>query len=183
MRELRIKAGRRTIPIFDLPAALGRKQAAKEIGDQVDALIAFLDDLGGDPDLEDGEGVDCVNKRGRLLPGVSIPITQDEDREPDDDHSDASWPEWQTLPAATWRTGNQWGSLLPFMAGRFHEDDEDDDPPEDSDSDRDASGDDWIASGNLNCSDLIYLDEVAGDEADAERDGPAYWKPDAANDD
>ncbi|WP_375421662.1 hypothetical protein [uncultured Sphingomonas sp.] len=39
--------------MFDLPAALGRKGAVKEIGDQIEALVAFMDDVGGDPDLDE----------------------------------------------------------------------------------------------------------------------------------
>ncbi len=31
MLELKIKTGRKHIPIFDLPAALGRKEASREI--------------------------------------------------------------------------------------------------------------------------------------------------------
>lgn len=85
MLELKIKAGRRSIPIFELPAALGRRQAYQEIGDQVDALIAFLDDLQGDVDLEDSEAsMSNIDACGRLLPGNYVG-SQDEDREPDDD--------------------------------------------------------------------------------------------------
>lgn len=53
MLELSIKQGRRYVPLFDLPTRLGHHVAAKEIGDTVEGLIAFLDDLGGDIDLED----------------------------------------------------------------------------------------------------------------------------------
>lgn len=72
MLELRIIAQGAAIPIFDLPAALGRAGAAKEVGDTIDGLMAFLDDLGGDPDLEDGG-----------------------DLEPTGDELDASFPEWR----------------------------------------------------------------------------------------
>lgn len=71
MLELRIKQGRRHVPIFDLPAYLGRAGAAQELEDTIDGLMAFLDDLSGDPDLEEGG-----------------------DLEPDDDgKGDQSWPE------------------------------------------------------------------------------------------
>lgn len=53
MLELRISNGAQAVPLFDLPAMLGRRGAAKEIGDHIEALIAFMDELGGDPDLED----------------------------------------------------------------------------------------------------------------------------------
>lgn len=59
MLELRIKQGRRHVPIFDLPAYLGRAGAAQELGDTIEALIAFLDDLGGDPDLEETDAEDA----------------------------------------------------------------------------------------------------------------------------
>ncbi len=54
MLELRIISGAQTMPIFDLPAALGRSKAAREIGDTIEGLMAFLDDLSGDADFEDG---------------------------------------------------------------------------------------------------------------------------------
>lgn len=53
MLDLRIIAGGQALPLFDLPALLGRRKAAKEVGDQIEALIAFMDALAGDPDLED----------------------------------------------------------------------------------------------------------------------------------
>lgn len=53
MLDLRIIADGNALPLFDLPALLGRKKAAKEVGDQIEALIAFMDALAGDPDLED----------------------------------------------------------------------------------------------------------------------------------
>lgn len=60
MLDLRIVTGGSSLPIFDLPAALGRAGAAKEISDQIDALINFLDDLSDDPDLEDGDEDRCM---------------------------------------------------------------------------------------------------------------------------
>jgi len=158
MLQLKIKAGRRHIPIFDLPAAVGRKAAYEEIGDQVDALIAFLDDLQGDVDLEDGG-----------------------DDEPDTDAmGDQSWPEWHTLPAHQRRTGNSRGRATQNASPFNYEDDEDSDPTEDDDSDRDASGDDWIAAGNLNCGGMLYpgQDKEAGvSDDDEESHQPAYNGP------
>ncbi|CAN5348756.1 hypothetical protein BH10PSE12_BH10PSE12_18780 [soil metagenome] len=96
MLELRVKAGRRALPIFDLPALLGKEQAVKEIGEQVDALIAFIDDLGGEPDDEDGG-----------------------DDEPDDDaKGDQSCIEWTTM-----RGSQKAGSNIP--AGHEDEEDDD----------------------------------------------------------
>lgn len=146
MLQLKIKAGRRHIPIFDLPAALGRKAAYEEIGDQVDALIAFMDDLQGDVDLEDGG-----------------------DDEPDTDAmGDQSWPEWHTLPAQQRRTGNSRGKALPESWFTPLEDDEDSDPAEDSDSDYCLAGDDRIMGGSVADPDLFRVAHGVGDETDAE---------------
>lgn len=111
MLELKIKAGRRSIPIFDLPTAIGRKAAYAEIGDQIDALIAFVDDLQGDVDLEDGG-----------------------DDEPDTDAmGDQAWPEWHTLPAPQRRAGRTMGKALPECWSTPQEDDEEFDPAEEDD--------------------------------------------------
>ncbi|WP_182914088.1 hypothetical protein [Sphingobium terrigena] len=131
MLELKIKTGRKHIPIYDLPAALGRAQACREIGDQVDALIAFLDDLGGDPDLEDSEaGMSNIDACGRLLPGSTCGHIHDEDREPDDDaQGDQSWIEWHTRGSS--KTDNGAEPLgRNIDGGHLTEDDEDDDPAE-----------------------------------------------------
>ena len=89
MLELRIMNAGTAMPLFDLPAALGRQRAAREIGDTIEGLIAFMDDLGGDPDLEDSEtGSSMVDAAGRYL-GSAVSKEQDEDRE-------LSWPEWQS---------------------------------------------------------------------------------------
>lgn len=58
MHELSVKTGRRHVPLYDLPVRLGRAGAAREIGDMIDALIAFMDDLDGDPDLEETDAED-----------------------------------------------------------------------------------------------------------------------------
>lgn len=52
MLELRIINAGTAMPLFDLPAALGTRRAAKGIADTIEGLIAFLDDLCGDTDLE-----------------------------------------------------------------------------------------------------------------------------------
>lgn len=135
MLQLKIKTGRKHIPIFDLPAALGREGAYQEIGDQIDALIAFLDDLGGDPDLEDSEaGMSTIDACGRLLPGQYVG-SQDEDREPDDDaQGDQSWIEWHTRGSRKTDRGAE--PLGRNIDGQpLREDDEDDDPAEQDDHD------------------------------------------------
>jgi hypothetical protein len=97
MLELKIKQGRKHVPIFDLPAYLGREGARQEIGDSIESLIAFLDDLGGDPDLEDGG-----------------------DDEPDGTgEGDTAWVEWDTMKPSQRRKG------VSVLLG--HEDDEEDD--------------------------------------------------------
>lgn len=58
MLELRVKTGRRFTPIFDIPTVLGRSGARREIGDTIESLIAFMDDLDGDPDIEDATDVE-----------------------------------------------------------------------------------------------------------------------------
>ncbi|MFC3440762.1 hypothetical protein ACFOKF_06030 [Sphingobium rhizovicinum] len=141
MLELKIKAGRRHIPIFELPAALGRRQAYQEIGDQVDALIAFLDDLGGDPDLEEDD-----DAGGNIL---------------DERHDALTWPEWHTLPPQQRGAGNYAGKLLDHADhGHQHEDDEEDDPAEEDDPsgqcDEDGintafSNADWEAESGAGC--------------------------------
>ena len=96
MLDLRVMSGAEALPLFDLPAAFGREQAARALGDTIEGLITFLDDLGGDPDLDDSEaGNGMVDDRGRFL--GDVPAEQDEDREPDGDaQGDQSWPEWHT---------------------------------------------------------------------------------------
>jgi hypothetical protein len=121
MLELRIMAGAQPISPFDLPALLGRRGAALELGDTIDALIAFMDDLSGDCDLEDGG-----------------------DDEPDDDaKGDPSWPEWHTRAhLKVQRTADDDHEPIYGESGRQTlEDDEDDD------SDRCAAGDDMMEAG------------------------------------
>jgi hypothetical protein len=123
MLDLRIIASGRTMPVFDLPAALGRRGAAKELGAQIDALIAFYDDLAGDCDLEDGH-----------------------DAESDDaDAEEASVPEWHTLDRKDQRAGRSIGR--PIGGAYPGEDIEQDDAAEDDDPDSCEAGDDSITAG------------------------------------
>lgn len=93
MLELRVKEGRRYVPLFDLPARMGRAQSVKEIGDAVEGLIAFLDEMDGDPDLEDDDPAgqcdeDGINSAYHLVrytvgaSGPGCPIS-DNDHAPD----------------------------------------------------------------------------------------------------
>jgi hypothetical protein len=96
MLELRVKQGRRSVPIFDLPAALGRAQAYRELGDTIDGLISFMDDLGGDPDLEETYCEDSFLSWAAFASGPGCTIADSDtgvddegegidEREPDDD--------------------------------------------------------------------------------------------------
>jgi hypothetical protein len=119
MLELRIISAGAQMPLYDLPAALGRRGAAREIGDTIEGLIAFMDDLQGDVDLEDAG-----------------------DDEPDDDTKDVSWTEWHGRRARQKAFAHE-----PIGNPGVTEDDEDDDPPEDDGVDCCAAGDDEPRSG------------------------------------
>lgn len=161
MLELRILNGAQAMPLFDLPALLGRKQAAREVGDQIEALIAFMDDLGGDPDMEeDNEDVEHCG------------------REPDDDaQGDGAWIEWHTRGSHKLRNDAE---LIGYdkTGWPLHEDAEDDDPTEDDDSDRCSAGDDHITSGAVAMREWWQNKRNPGDEVDAEKehgdDGQAW---------
>lgn len=53
MLQMKIKTGRRSVVPGDLPSILGARRAYRELGDMVEALIAQMDMLAGDCDLED----------------------------------------------------------------------------------------------------------------------------------
>ena len=108
MLELSILNAGQAMPLYDLPALLGRRGAVRELGDTIEGLISFLDDLGGDPDLEDGG----------------------DDEYSGDELGDISWTEWQTrgrhkvcVRGSEARSRSS-GREMPL------EDDEDDDPVE-----------------------------------------------------
>ena len=103
------------LPVFD----------RDDIEAAVDILIEKLDRIAGDPDLEDGEGVDFVDARGSYLfdggPG------NEEDREPEDDaKGDVSWSEWHTR--ARHKTPGGHEAVRGPGGLPIEEDDEDDDP-------------------------------------------------------
>ena len=82
MLEMKIKTGRRSVVPGDLPSILGARRAYRELGDMVEALIAQMDMLAGDCDLEDddldqsvddwGEAGDCYD----IAPIFGIDQTQ-----------------------------------------------------------------------------------------------------------
>ncbi|MEG3089474.1 hypothetical protein [Sphingomonas sp. PB4P5] len=105
MLELRIITAGTQMPIFDLPAALGHRSAYREIGDTIEGLIAFMDALQGDIDLEDGG-----------------------DDEPDADAmGDVSYTEWHTRGRHKTTRGAEQSLMRPDGLQAL-EDDEDDDP-------------------------------------------------------
>ena len=143
MLQLRIKQGRRHIPLYALPDALGRREAVNELGDQIDALISFLDTLQGDVDLEDGEaGSQFVDDRGNpLFPPDRVPIGQDEDREPDEDAlGDIGWLEWHTRGSRKTDAHGTERMARDRDHGLLHEDMEDDDPREANGDEADTQG-------------------------------------------
>ncbi len=59
MLELRMIAdGFAVMNPFDLPDMIGRKRAETELGDTIEALIAFMEALHGDADLEEIDAED-----------------------------------------------------------------------------------------------------------------------------
>jgi hypothetical protein len=164
MLELRVMNDGQSLPLFDLPAAYGREKAARELGDTIEGLIAFLDDLGGDPDLEDSHDQEADTS----------------DWEPDDDaQGDIAWTEWQTRGR---HKADRNGAEI-MARGRYgsqlHEDDEDDDPdtgveddPQGFDPEEDMclAGDDRVASGSCTGASLLCEDTGPGDADDAERE-------------
>ena len=94
MLELRIINAGTAMPLFYLPAALGRRQAAKGIADTIEGLIAFLDDLGGDTDLEaNGDELDGSNGEDEFMHhghwGPGCPIADpDKGDDEDGEHED-----------------------------------------------------------------------------------------------
>lgn len=116
MLELRIKtASRRYVAPADLPHVLGHQRALAELGDMVEALIAQMDMLDGDPDLEETDAEDSFAFSARalgwaLMEGAGCAIG---------DGDTVAYPEWQTLQ------GKAKGAQMPIS---HNEDDEEDDP-------------------------------------------------------
>lgn len=139
MLELRIINAGKALPLFDLPMHLGRQKAVREIGDTIEGLIAFMDDLGGDPDLEDSHDQEADMS----------------DYEPDDDaKGDISWTEWHTRGRHKAQHGRE--AIRGRSGWTAGEDDEDDDPdtsvedhPQgfDPEEDRCPAGDDVVIAG------------------------------------
>lgn len=59
MLEIAIQAAGRSVTLGDLPSILGARRAYEEIGDMVEALIAQMDILAGDTDLEETDAEDA----------------------------------------------------------------------------------------------------------------------------
>lgn len=157
MLELRIKQGRRHVPIFDLPARVGRAEAAKELGDTIDGLIAFLDDLSGDPDIENATDVEddfALSVTARHFasgPGCAI-----------GDGGDQAWLEWN---------GPARRSEYQRTAG--HEDDEEDDPSGQCDEDGINTAFDAVRFTNGASGPGCEISDPGGDCAN--EDQPGGW--------
>jgi hypothetical protein len=54
MLDLRIQYGRRRVPPHALPDLIGKEWARDTLSEYIETLIALLDDMDGDVDLEDG---------------------------------------------------------------------------------------------------------------------------------
>lgn len=123
MLELRIQTGkRRYVAPHALREAIGAERALREIGDMIEYLMAELDMIEGDPDVE------CNG-----------------DLEPDGDGmGDIAWVEWSSR-AGRHHGAHETMAMLPDR-GIMHEDDEEDDPTEDDDpreqDDEDSAVDD-----------------------------------------
>lgn len=69
MLQMKIKTGRRSVVPGDLPSILGARRAYRELGDMVEALIAQMDMLAGDCDMEDDDpdhGADDMGEQQTL---------------------------------------------------------------------------------------------------------------------
>ena len=102
MLDLHIIERGHDIPVVALPGLLGRRRAARMVGDTIEELIALMDRLDGDPDLEDGHDAEAdqeardvswaewtPRQRGALVIGGTNSTEDDED----DDPREATWPE------------------------------------------------------------------------------------------
>jgi hypothetical protein len=164
MLELRVMNDGQSLPLFDLPAAYGREKAARELGDTIEGLIAFLDDLGGDPDLEDSHDQEADRS----------------DWEPDDDaQGDIAWTEWQSRGRHKADRNGAEVLARDRYGNQLHEDDEDDDPDTgieddprgfDPEEDMCLAGDDRVASGPAAGLGMGWGTDGPGDADDAERE-------------
>ena len=111
MLEIKISAAGRNVDPADLSSILGARRAYVELGDMIEALIAQMDILAGDCDLEEAG-----------------------DLEPDGDaFGDVAWIEWDGRgPQKMEACGSEAVARLD-MFGLLHEDDEEDDWPEEDD--------------------------------------------------
>lgn len=147
-------AGEPYSPPHDLRSILGTKRAYQELGHQVDFMIALLDEMAGDPDLEDSDGDLAVDDSPCDDIGMDV---------------EAAYPEWHTLPAADRRAGRNYGRALESSGWQLPmEDDEDSDPKEDDDSDYCLAGEDRIVSGFVRDPELRAPARWAGEDDDAE---------------
>jgi hypothetical protein len=104
MLEVKIQAkGRRYVAPADLREIVGAERAREKLADAIEALVAQLDIMDGDPDLE--EDTSDFELSG-------------------DEKGDPAWCEWHTLPAVTCRRGALNGKTLDDWRGMVLEDEE-----------------------------------------------------------
>jgi len=146
------------------------------IEDAVSVLIAVLDALDPDPEMEDAEtGNAHVDVSGRYL--FDDAISQDEDCEPDDP-PDGSWTEWTSRGRhKVTGDGHEQFDGLGLEDDELDEPLEDDDPAEDDNEDSCPAGDDMVASGSVLPLSSAMRDTGPGDPEDAERESIAQDVP------
>lgn len=149
------------------------------IGAALDALIARLDEVDGDPDIEDGHNLEddfrLGDACGRAFQhyGVGCPIS-DPDSGCEDDRgygcSDHSYAEWHTLNANTRRAGRIDGKLL--ASALADEDAEEDDPSGQCDEDGVNTAEHLLAWSGAGCpiGDPDYEHDGREEEHEAERE-------------
>lgn len=123
MLEMKIQTGlRRYVAPADLPRVMGAARALAELGEMIDHLIAQVDMIEGDADLEECDVEDSFVMSGDAIRfakgcGAGCPVA---------DAADPAFPEWHTMRGASK------GQPMPVM---HHDDDEDDDPSGQCDED------------------------------------------------
>lgn len=129
MLELKVQTSRRRyVAPGDLVRVLGAERALVELGDMVEALIAQIDLLAGDPDLEETDAEDSFTPPADALDrvdGAGCPVS--------DGAGDVSWNEWHTRRRLS-SSGYAHETIGVRPHGdHAHEDDEDEDAAEDDD--------------------------------------------------
>jgi hypothetical protein len=123
-----LENGRRIRP-QDLPSRIGKLPARANLADQVEMMIALIDEIDGDPNLEDGDEDCCAASDDNLAGNFAISAY-----DIDGGERDGSYTEWHTRG----RHKQALGGSEPF--DRMGEDGEDDDAKEDDNQDYEHDG-------------------------------------------